>query len=183
MSNGLFSNSINSGNNNPPGLLQSALYVLTGPSPATSYFLVYHLDDKNYRLYRGSVPANSTNVGSLTTYPYYSPPQGSVAILSNVAGTLTQRPNFSTLIWSENNAGYAVGDKGGFNNIKLGVSELPSHNHGYLKGVPGRGYRPEANDYPHGSNVGDLTSLVGGDLPHENRPPYYALAFIIYTGA
>ena len=167
---------------NPPGTIQYALYVRTGQSPTTSYFLAYHTGDKNYRLYRGSVPANGTNVTSLANYPYYSLPQGSEATLSNVAGTLTQRPNFSSLIWNENNSGYAVGDKGGFNNTRLGVSELPSHNHVYLKGVPGRGYRPEATDYPHGSNVSDITSLVGEDLPHENRPPYYALAFIIYTG-
>lgn len=38
---------------------------------------------------------------------------------------------------------------------------------------------PAAN---HSHSVGGPTGNTGGGWAHENRPPYYALAFIIYTG-
>ena len=186
VTNGVFYNSINSGAGNPPGYNQYALYALVGPTPATSFFLVYHMEDRGYRLYRGSVPANNTNVSSFTAYPYYSPPQGSVATLSQVGEFVTYRPNFSNLIWTENTTGYAVGDKGGLVNVKLGVSELASHYHEVkaYAGVPPTLTPNNLNiNSPVNGPASSYSERAGGDMPHENRPPYYALSFIIYTGA
>ena len=88
---------------------------------------------------------------------------------------------------------YNVGDKGGEAKHTLTLQEAPSHVHGFedngrplcfyggnnsgldtslgfvmQKGQPW-------NNSPKGSY--DMVS-VGGNQPHENRPPYYALAFI-----
>lgn len=185
VSNGVFYNSINSGTGNPPGYTQYALYALTGPTPATSFFLVYHMEDKNYRLYKGSVPPNNTNISNFGIYPYFSPPQGSIATLSQVGEFVTYRPNFSSLIWTENTAGYAIGDKGGLVNVKLGVSELASHYH-EVKAYAGVNTTVSPNNLninsPVNGPAASDSGLTGGNMPHENRPPYYALAFIIYHG-
>jgi microcystin-dependent protein len=169
---------------------QYALYSLVGNSANTSYFLVYHQGLDNYVLYRGYVPANGTNV--TTGYPYVLFPPGSIAVLSQTGNLVTHRPNISTIQWVADINGYTVGEKGGFNNVKLHTSEMPSHNHGFTRswrdnGDYGRGLETGdteigTQDFPTPPNEGNI-HFTGGNFPHENRPPYYALAFIIYTGA
>jgi hypothetical protein len=166
---------------------QYALYSLVGNSAATSYFLVYHQGRDNYVLYRGTVPADGTAV---TSYPSVQFPSGSIAVLSQTGNTITHRPNIREIEWKADINGYTVGEKGGFNNVRLYTSEMPSHNHTRGKGDDNNlgggptqyGWQaldnygpPPATQYP--------TTDTGGNFPHENRPPYYALAFIIYTGA
>lgn len=70
---------------------------------------------------------------------------------------------------------YAVRDTGGEKTHRLTINEMPSHTHS--GGVISH----------HGASPGDdgaimtlsTTGSSGGDQPHENRPPYYALAFIM----
>jgi len=84
---------------------------------------------------------------------------------------------------------YSVGDTGGEDSHTLTTSELPAHNHGFAKTLAERG-----DTYYSGSEVGSgyasrglmhtnapLTSTQseGGGAAHENRPPYYALAYIM----
>lgn len=170
---------------------QYALYSFVGNSATTSYFLVYHQPLKTYVLYRGYVPANGTSIASATAYPYYILPPGSVAVLSQTGDIITHRPSANILEWVANTSGYSVGDKGGFNDIRLHTSEMPSHNH------PVRMHYDSSagSDAPTEFNTSNqdegstyitpytTTDPTGQGLPHENRPPYYALAFIIYTGA
>ena len=66
---------------------------------------------------------------------------------------------------------------------KLIVSEMPSHTHSYQ-----RANSPGGGQDAAGSGSGDAvnhsnqnTSAAGGNNYHENRPPYYALAFIMKT--
>lgn len=103
---------------------------------------------------------------------------------------------------------YAIGNTGGEAKHQLTTDELPSHSHngvianaGNHEHTIGRGSLssdrlaiPQYNDTSHmlfgaGTNLGftsqsgththSLTiGAVGGNQPHENRPPYYALAFI-----
>lgn len=74
---------------------------------------------------------------------------------------------------------YAIGSTGGEKMHTLTIKEIPSHTHK----VPER--RSENSSYAAGL-IGALysegtveTGSTGGDEPHENRPPYYALAFIM----
>ena len=82
---------------------------------------------------------------------------------------------------------YAVGATGGMNEVKLTVSQMPSHNHNYNSRVNDltqsysdlrivMAYSPQYNQKKY---VDDYTSVTGGNQPHENRPPYYALYFIM----
>lgn len=85
---------------------------------------------------------------------------------------------------------YATGNTGGESSHTLSVAEIPSHNHRYI---------PTDDIVLFGDNDGDLmdhddsggvvhkdprytrsfTESTGGGAAHENRPPYYALAFIM----
>jgi microcystin-dependent protein len=74
---------------------------------------------------------------------------------------------------------YAPGNTGGSVAHQLTVAEMPSHTHTGKPGTTpagGGGSQGIAND-----QFGNSTGSTGGDDYHENRPPYYALAFIMRT--
>jgi hypothetical protein len=74
---------------------------------------------------------------------------------------------------------YNVGSRGGQKEVTLTVNQIPPHNHTY-RGNTGTqpGWGPTGGSgHPR---FGDMTtSQTGGGQPHENRPPYYALAYIM----
>jgi len=78
-------------------------------------------------------------------------------------------------------ADYTPGNAGGETAHQLTIAELASHTHTYnggqLKSLAGDG--AGADDYANGANL--ATGSAGSDNYHENRPPYYALAFIMRT--
>lgn len=77
---------------------------------------------------------------------------------------------------------YYVGSKGGYKEVKLTVSQLPEHSH-YLPVTIdhwGRSFKGE-NGEPKTVCAGSYSTTLntGSSHAHENRPPYYALAFIM----
>jgi len=73
---------------------------------------------------------------------------------------------------------YSVGDTGGEDEHTLTEQEMPSHTHGYIdqndNNTQGKGGGAvQANDFTN------QTNSTGGDQAHENRPPYYAIAYIM----
>lgn len=76
----------------------------------------------------------------------------------------------------------------------LGTVSIPDHTHTYQLAVKGRGYQTKSDDNPLTTNQNSQTTSsgggtfnvsmneIGGDQPHENRPPYYVLAKIMYKG-
>jgi microcystin-dependent protein len=82
---------------------------------------------------------------------------------------------------------YSVNEKGGFESITLNASQIPSHSHSFSVGI----YKESVTDAgwaftPHspgaeGGYKNGTTGQSGSDQPHENRPPYFALCFIMKT--
>jgi microcystin-dependent protein len=75
---------------------------------------------------------------------------------------------------------FAVGSSSGEFQHQLTIAEMPSHTHKLTTQGGGSGGIGEAYDsgryqFPREP----LTTSTGGDQPHNNLPPYYALAFIM----
>ena len=78
---------------------------------------------------------------------------------------------------------YSVNDTGGADSVTLTVDQIPPHTHTYIDQyvVINAGYRP----WPANNNDCQQRNVnsgsAGGGQSHENRPPYYALCFIMKT--
>ena len=78
---------------------------------------------------------------------------------------------------------YSVNDTGGADSVTLTVDQIPAHTHTYIDQYVAinNGYRPwPASNNDCGQRNIDSGS-TGGGQSHENRPPYYALCFIMKT--
>jgi len=83
---------------------------------------------------------------------------------------------------------YSVDDTGGEKEVQLTEDEMPEHSHGYHDSGSGNSSARNSSaitssgghsgDSWSNSNIGD----AGGGESHENRPPYYALAYIMKLG-
>ena len=122
------------------------------------------------------------------------------------AGDLSKIPNGWALCNGENGtpdlrnrfltgagASYTLGTTGGENYHTLSISEMPSHNHEVSGNYNILG---EVSTNSIGGNGAYLASVsirylltsistvlsysyAGGDMPHENRPPFYAVYWIM----
>ncbi|MGB7582035.1 MAG: hypothetical protein WBL85_06265 [Sedimentisphaerales bacterium] len=90
-------------------------------------------------------------------------------------GTLDLRDRFIVGAGSS----YSVGDTGGEAFHTLTIDEMPPHTHSY-RYWPGW-YFSGSSEYGAKGSPDDShqTGSTGGGKPHENRPPYYALAYIM----
>jgi microcystin-dependent protein len=122
-----------------------------------------------------------------------------------VNGKLT--PNLTDRFVVAAGGSYAVGSTGGANTVTLTINQMPTHNHSgsttdggahnhdvtysdkeFILGVGADAdnlassnsvYVNKISGGDHNHNL-NITSQ-GGNQAHENRPPYYALAFIMRT--
>jgi len=77
---------------------------------------------------------------------------------------------------------YAPGNTGGETAHQLTTAEMPSHNHQLSRYSGNSNINTQSTRYALATtnNIGpDSTTSTGSDDYHENRPPYYALAFIM----
>lgn len=78
---------------------------------------------------------------------------------------------------------YRKGDMGGAATVKLTVEQMPSHAHNFAKAGDRlldavSTYAVANSNYDHYSGPYDAAmNKAGGDMPHENLPPYYALYY------
>ena len=76
---------------------------------------------------------------------------------------------------------YSIGNTGGANSVTLTVAQIPAHTHTYER--TDVGINVNDRPWPASNNDCDMTnqntSSTGGGQSHENRPPCYALMFIM----
>ena len=130
----------------------------------------------------GAVP-----IGGIIMWRGTTPPSG-WQLCDGSNGTPDLRGRFVVCVGGSNN--YAVGDTGGVDTVTLTTEQMPKHKHtvyGRSSGYAGaHNNSPEVITYATknwGSpdqyyKIND-TSEAGNGQAHENRPPYYALAFIM----
>jgi microcystin-dependent protein len=74
---------------------------------------------------------------------------------------------------------YNPGNIGGLSAVTLTIDQMPKHNHS----ISGSTWAGTGNGgsfmYGYLGNYGTAGQDQGSDQPHENRPPYYALAYIM----
>lgn len=80
---------------------------------------------------------------------------------------------------------YILGTTGGLDTVTLNTTQMPSHTHNLAFGTNGTtsGIKGWQGVSSNGTLSGWMSSEgvypAGGDQPHENRPPYMALTYII----
>ena len=85
-------------------------------------------------------------------------------------------------------SGYSVGNTGGASSVTLTTAQMPSHTHTYsdlyvLQQALSPGIDIDFNATtwdPNGNRTG-TTNSAGSGQSHENRPPYYALCYVMKT--
>ena len=144
-----------------------------------------------------SSSASSTPIGTILMWPGSNLPEGYLICnggtfnkeecpeLYNILGSNKLPDLRDRFIVGAGNE-YNLGNTGGEKEHTLTVEELPSHKHIYSSIGDNRlatryGSREDAvqGDSNYGSAWDYETQAVGNNQPHENRPPYYALYFII----
>ncbi len=78
-----------------------------------------------------------------------------------------------------NGTGYSVADAGGEANHTLTIAEMPSHTHTVWEAWQANQNSAGTAKWYYDKPNTESTGSAGGDEPHENRPPYYALAYIM----
>lgn len=80
---------------------------------------------------------------------------------------------------------YSVGSTGGAAEVALTVDQLPSHTHSYTdkftdgnRDSGSHAWDATSDKNPRYVSENKMTGAIGGNQPHENRPPFYALALI-----
>ena len=131
-----------------------------------------------------------TNNG--TTFPFGANTNGS----GGAGSTHFRMPNMVDKFVAGAGSSYSVGATGGADSVTLDTTQIPSHNHtgtdsGHThsekSAYPGRqtsggGALDGAQEYSTttGTGFANITiSNTGGGLAHENRPPYFALIYLM----
>ena len=132
-----------------------------------------HLPLGGIAMWTGVIGSNfdGTGLGSsaaLTGWALCNGNNGTVDLSGKfIVGYDNSDPDYNTL-----------GNTGGEKEHQLTIGELPAHTHATDVRDSAGGV---SNVYSAGTNstvTDSATGSTGSDLPHENRPPYYVLAFI-----
>lgn len=148
----------------------------------------------------GSMEGSSIPRGLIAMWNGTQVPNGWALCNGQIVDDL-QTPDLSgkfVVGWQSSNEDYnLIGNTGGQNRVTLTTPEIPSHVHNfadayYIEAHDGIGINGSQwiGNNLYGSNKTDRdnsyvalwdhdTRAVGGGQPHENRPPYYVLAYII----
>lgn len=183
------------GGNNQAVSLRITVYNQSTPFKVPSNWIlvaVYNGDDNTIKLGTGqTLPVNSSIYkgalvpsGTIVMYGRAQIPDG-WTICDGSNGTPDLRNRFVVGAGSA----YGLGATGGADTVALTTDQMPSHYHEALGGgiddlnfTGGNQYNGERIPWTRsdGNAAGvERTRSTGGGLAHENRPPYYALYYIM----
>lgn len=192
ISNSLQAASISASGTIAGNTLSTGSLVVTGTISSASLSVSGSITASNYSLNasgNGPVPSGGIIMwsGSIATIPT------GWALCDGTNGTPDLTERFIIGAGSNDNlsvtgtGAYAVGSTGGANSVTLTIGQMPAHTHTFngsgdnsvddWTNPASKGQFRNLNDRP-GTYTAGMNS-TGGGLPHENRPPYYALAFIM----
>jgi microcystin-dependent protein len=90
------------------------------------------------------------------------------------------------IVGAGSGSNYKVGEKNGEAMHTLSAQEMPSHAHGYTFKYAAKALAKNGNEHfysisdnPSYKEKSASTDASGGGWAHENRPPYYALCYIM----
>ena len=109
------------------------------------------------------------------------------ALCDGTNGTPNLTGKFVVHADADSGGTYNVGDTGGADSVTLTTSQIPSHTHSYTdsyvlqSAFPSAGIDIDYNSNTYNPNglLNKTTGSAGSGGSHENRPPYYALAYIM----
>lgn len=132
---------------------------------------------------RGVIPIGGiiTWSGAVNKIPY------GWALCDGKVYNARQTPDLRDLFVVGAGRSYAVGDKGGVESVELKLDEIPSHDHSISAKTVGYAlsYNNTAETLTHDGNNRNngkktvVAGETGAAKAHENRPPYYALCYIM----
>ena len=149
--------------------------------------------DKGQKGDEGSAGSTGIPTGTIAMFGSASAPSGwqlcnggsaSTSALQSIVGSNV--PDLRDKFVVGSGSSYSYGATGGANSVTLSVNQMPSHDHTTTfdghKFFPGDGSTSigygGAGGYP--ATVFSMSN-EGGGQSHENRPPYYAVTYIIKT--
>lgn len=93
-------------------------------------------------------------------------------------------PNLSGLVLMGTGTNYPLRSSGGEYTHQLTVNEMPNHTHQLVLQFALNGGCPSGSGDTPCQQSGSIfmTTSAGGDHPHNNVQPYYAIIYIIYGG-
>lgn len=110
------------------------------------------------------------------------------ALCDGTNGTPNLTGKFVVHADADSGGTYDVGDTGGADSVTLTTSQIPSHTHSYTDSYvlqsslnPGIDIDFNATTWNPNGLLNKTTGSAGSGGSHENRPPYYALAYIMKT--
>ena len=145
------------------------------------------------RLTAGSFAGDGSALTNLTVDGFVS---GMIILWSGAADAIptgfvlcdgnNSTPNLSCRFvvgYDASNSDYDVNDTGGSESVTLTVNQIPAHTHNINLAV--RAFYQEPRNFGVGTdgsaNNSEDTGSTGGGQSHENRPPFYALCYIMKT--
>ena len=172
-------------------------------SNANGSIELYHNNSKKFETTSGGVTVTGTLAATAVTGDgsaltgVVAIPSGGIILWSGAANAIpsgfvlcdgnNSTPNLSgkfVVGYDASNGDYDVGDTGGSESVTLTTDQMPSHNHTTTVPFIQQGGLSSNNNFGANYNSSGTTrtsSSTGGGQSHENRPPFYALCYIMKT--
>ena len=123
--------------------------------------------------------------GMIMMFSGYVAPTGWVICNNSSAAQAANAPDLRNRFIVGTGPSYSLNDTGGAESVTLTTAQIPSHTHPIQirTGLDDNNFsfnQGFSSDAPTSGGTYNSNS-TGGGQSHENRPPYYALAFIMKT--